>query len=124
MKVLIIDDDKSIQSFLYDFFKGYGALDIDVANDGAEGLIMASKNNYSLISIDYDMPYLSGTEVLNKFRESSKNATTPVIFLSGNINQAVDCSLKESKELDKDALFLSKPIDIDRLYRYVNLILK
>ncbi len=51
MKLLIVDDEKSIRNTLKEILEFEGH-DVDLAADGAEGLDMAIKNSYEVIFSD------------------------------------------------------------------------
>lgn len=78
MRILVIEDDKSIAELERDYLEING-YQCDVAYDGATGLEMAIQNDYALIILDIMLPGMDGFELCVKFREK-KN--TPIIFLS------------------------------------------
>ena len=72
MRILIIDDDFVSRSKLEALLTVYG--DCDTAEDGNKGFEMFEKSHkdsssYDLITMDIDMPGISGHEVLSKIRE-------------------------------------------------------
>jgi len=88
LKVLIVEDDKTLQSALaYNLVKeGY---DVRAAFDGAEGLELARREKPDLIILDIMLPGMSGLEVCRILRRESN---VPVIMLTAR-----------DKELDKIA---------------------
>jgi DNA-binding response OmpR family regulator len=78
MKVLVIEDDKSIAELERDYLEING-YECDIAYDGMEGLEKALENDYSLVIIDIMLPGIDGFELCSKFREKKE---TPVIILS------------------------------------------
>ncbi|MGI6727960.1 MAG: response regulator transcription factor [Anaerovoracaceae bacterium] len=78
MKVLVIEDDKSIAELERDYLEinGYG---VDIAYDGITGLEMALNNEYVLIILDIMLPGMDGFELCSKFRAQKE---TPMIILS------------------------------------------
>ena len=108
MKILIIDDERSIRNLMQEILEDEGH-SVDVAEDGAKGLEMADKEKYDVIFCDIKMPALSGEEVLDKLRE--KGIETPVVMISGHgdIDTAVACIKKGAFD------FLSKPLDLNRI---------
>ena len=78
MKVLVIEDDKSIAELERDYLEING-YECDVAADGAKGLKMALSGEYSLIILDIMLPEMDGFEVCSKIR---KELETPLIILS------------------------------------------
>jgi len=72
MKILIVDDDFVSRSKLEALLSAYG--DCDTAENGNDGFEMFKKSHedssgYDLITMDIDMPGISGHEVLSKIRE-------------------------------------------------------
>lgn len=78
--VLIVDDDKSIQTMLYKVVRSNG-LDAAVAGSGEEAISMASGNNYALILLDINMQGIDGFEVIQHLRRGG--VQTPIIIVSG-----------------------------------------
>ncbi len=79
MKILIVEDDKKISSFIKrgleeEYFS------IDVAYDGEEGFLLATLNSYDVIILDWMLPKMDGVELCKKIRTS--NITTPVLMLT------------------------------------------
>lgn len=81
MKILIIEDEPGIRSFIREGLKEEGYA-VDEASDGTAGLKLALTNDagYDLLLIDWMLPGLSGIEVCRQIRES--RSQVPVIFLT------------------------------------------
>lgn len=79
MKLLIIEDDVNILSFLKRGFNEEGFI-VDSALDGEDGEYLASTNSYDVIILDWMLPIKNGLEILKSLREN--NITTPTIMLS------------------------------------------
>ncbi len=78
MRVLVIEDDKSIAELERDYLEING-YQCDVASDGKTGLDMALNNDYSLVIVDIMLPQMDGFEFCTRFREKKE---TPIIILS------------------------------------------
>lgn len=78
MKILIIEDDKSIAELERDYLimSGY---ECDLADRGDIGLELALKNDYALVVLDLMLPGIDGFDVLRRLRERKE---TPVIIIS------------------------------------------
>ncbi len=107
-KILIIDDEKNIRKSLREILE-FEKYKIDEAEDGLNGLSMATKESFDLILCDIKMPKLDGLELLNKLNEQGIEA--PIVMMSGHgtIETAVEAVKKGAYD------FLSKPIDLNRL---------
>jgi len=79
MKILIIEDDKNILSFLKRGFEEDGYI-IDSAIDGVDGEYLALINQYDVIILDWMLPNKSGIEILKSLK--LKGITTPIIMLT------------------------------------------
>jgi len=79
MRILIIEDDRKISSFLSKGFRevGYAA---DVAEDGEEGLLLARQGVHDAIVADLMLPKLDGLGMIERIR--AEHIETPVIILS------------------------------------------
>lgn len=79
MRILIIEDEPGIASFLKEGLEEE-CFAVDVANNGREGLAMALSNDYDLLVVDWLLPGLSGVEICRQFRK--ENDQVPIIFLT------------------------------------------
>jgi two-component system, OmpR family, copper resistance phosphate regulon response regulator CusR len=78
MRILIVEDEPKTSAYIKKGLEesGYG---VDVASDGAEGLLLAQEENYDVIVLDVMLPILDGWAVLQRLRERK---STPVLFLT------------------------------------------
>ncbi|MDD2357329.1 MAG: response regulator transcription factor [Thiovulaceae bacterium] len=108
MKILIVEDDANILSFL-----NRGLVEsnhtVITAMDGEEGEYLALTNSYDVIILDWMLPHKNGIDLLQSIRE--KNITTPVLILSakGEIKDKI-FGLKHGADD-----YLSKPFSFDEL---------
>lgn len=79
--VLIVDDEKSIQSALSKAIKLLG-YDSSVADNGEEAVRLAYEEPFDLIILDIKMDDMSGLEALEKIRAKGKSSKSPVIMLT------------------------------------------
>jgi len=79
MKILIIEDDKNILSFLTRGFEEDG-FTVDSATTGDDGEYLATVNQYDVIILDWMLPNKSGIEILESLKQ--KGITTPIIMLT------------------------------------------
>ena len=78
--VLIVDDDKAVQTMLYKVIRSNG-LSADLASGGQEALSLAEERKYDLILLDINMHGMDGFEVIQRLR--SRGVKTPIIIVSG-----------------------------------------
>ncbi|NLE08259.1 MAG: response regulator transcription factor [Dehalococcoidales bacterium] len=80
MKILVIEDDKSVIDTISLSFKvGWPGTEFLVANDGMTGITLAKQENPDTIILDLVLPDCTGYEVLSTIRSFSN---TPVIIVS------------------------------------------
>ncbi len=108
MKILIIDDERSIRNSLREILADEG-YDVDVAENGAQGCAMVDKEKYSVIFCDIKMPEMDGMEVLDKFTEMGVDSAVIMISGHGDIDTAVECIKKGAFD------FIQKPLDLNRI---------
>ena len=82
--VFVIEDNVELRRLIREKFElvGFQAYE---AKNGVDGLKSAACHSPALITLDVDLPDMSGVQVLDRLRSSSK---VPVIILSGRSNVA------------------------------------
>src|SRR5262245_36026521 len=80
MRVLIIEDDATIASNLYDYLEERGHA-VDAAPDGVTGLHLAVTGGFDAIVLDLGLPGMDGTTLCRKLREDARK-DTPVLMLT------------------------------------------
>ena len=108
MKILVVDDEKSIRNSLREILSDEG-YEVDVAEDGPIALKMTEDEKYDIIFCDIKMPGMDGTEVLSKLEGSGYDAAIVMISGHGDIETAVDCIKKGAYD------FIQKPLDLNRI---------
>ena len=108
MKILIIDDERSIRNSLKEILADEG-YDVDVAENGVQGCEMVDKEKYSVIFCDIKMPEMDGMEVLDRFAAMGIDSAVIMISGHGDIDTAVECIKKGAFD------FIQKPLDLNRI---------
>ena len=108
MKILIIDDERSIRNSLKEILADEG-YEVDVAEYGQQGCEMVEKEKYDVIFCDIKMPVMDGVETLAKL--NSMGIDSAVVMISGHadVDTAVDCIKKGAFD------FIQKPLDLNRI---------
>jgi len=117
--VLIVDDDASIRDFASRAFEleGYHVLQ---AEDGDEGLRLASTSQVALVLLDLVMPRCDGWSVMSQMKSEPALSAIPIIVFSGSA--AVS---QREKALSMGAAdYLVKPLDVASLMEAAARILK
>ena len=108
MKILIIDDERAIRNSLGEILSDEG-YEVDVAENGSQGISMVDKEKYSIIFCDIKMPGMDGIEVLDKLIELGCDAAVVMISGHGDISTAVECIKKGAFD------YIPKPLDLNRI---------
>ncbi|MEE0952173.1 MAG: sigma 54-interacting transcriptional regulator, partial [Paludibacteraceae bacterium] len=118
-KILIIDDERGIRNTLREILADEGH-NVEVAENGINGLQMATKNAYDLIFSDIKMPEMDGIEVLSSIKSTGEyasqntpiaSAETPIVMITGHGD--VETAVQALKLGAYD--FLLKPLDLNRI---------
>ena len=119
-KLLIIDDERGIRNTLREILADEGH-EVDVAENGKQGLEMARAKAYDLIFSDIKMPEMDGMEVLKALKgkplptspqgEETDPVETPIVMISGHGD--VETAVQALKMGAYD--FLLKPLDLNRI---------
>jgi len=80
MKILLVDDSKSLRSIERTMLEQLGHTNFEEACDGLDALSKAGAYQPELILLDWNMPRMNGIDFLKSFRQSNK--TTPVIMVT------------------------------------------
>jgi two-component system OmpR family response regulator len=79
MRVLIVEDQGRIASFIRDMMRDAGML-ADVARSGEDALWMATATPYDVLTLDLSLPGMSGFEVCRRLRDDGVD--TPILMLT------------------------------------------
>jgi len=108
LRVLLVEDDKKIASFIVKGLKQEGFM-VDHAIDGEDGLHLGINKQYDVAVVDIMLPKLDGLTLIEKMR--SKKVSTPVLILSAK--RTVDDRVKGLQSGGDD--YLTKPFAFSEL---------
>ena len=117
MRLLLVEDDLKIASFIVKGMKAEGYA-VDHASDGQEGLHMAVTEPYDAAIIDVMLPKLDGLSLIERMRKEKVN--TPVIILSAK--GSVDDRVKGLQMGGDD--YLPKPFAFSELLARVQALMR
>ncbi len=78
MKILLVDDSRTIRNIQKNVLKQLGHADFIEAEDGVKGLTVYAETPPDLMLVDWNMPNMDGITFIRKIRETDK--TTPIIM--------------------------------------------
>ncbi len=115
-KILVIEDEKNIASFLKMELE-YEGYEVDNSYDGKEGLEKALSTEYDLIILDLMIPYLNGLEVCRRVRKS-KNVLIIMLTARDSVMDKVS-----GFQMGADD-YLIKPFAIEELIARIEALLR
>ena len=83
LKVLLAEDHKLNQKLAITYLNNFG-LEVDLAENGIEAIEKFKHNNYDLILMDIQMPFLDGYDASKQIRNELKS-NVPIIAMTANI---------------------------------------
>jgi two-component system OmpR family response regulator len=102
MRVLVVEDDRTIADFVAAGLRQEGFV-VDLADNGVDGLDLAQTTTYDAAVVDVMLPRLDGLSLVGALRRAS--VETPVLFLSAR--HTVDDRVKGLQSGGDD--YLTKP---------------
>ena len=82
IKILIVDDYKTMLRIIRNVLRQIGLTNVDEANDGAEALAMIKQSDYGLVISDWNMQPMTGLELLQQVRADSRLSKLPFIMVT------------------------------------------
>lgn len=116
-KILIIDDEQDVVTYLSTFFKDNGFETI-IAMDGNEGVRQAQTEKPDVITLDVSMPHESGVKALREIQTNEKTKNIPVIIITG-VSSDFKKFIETRKQVHPPEGYFEKPIDRDGLLKKV-----
>ena len=117
MRILVVEDDKKIASFIAKGLKEAGYA-VDVAQDGPDGLDLGLSGVYDAAVVDIMLPGLDGLTLIERLRAKKNN--TPVIILSAK--RTVDDRVKGLQAGGDD--YLTKPFSFSELLARIQALIR
>jgi len=117
MRVLVVEDDAKIASFVVRGLKQSGYA-VDHAPDGETGLALAESTDYDAAIVDVMLPQLDGISLVKRLRAARR--PTPVLFLSAK--SSVDDRVKGLQAGGDD--YLTKPFAFSELLARIQALIR
>ncbi len=117
MRILVIDDDESLNRGICSFLNSK-SFKTDTASNGKEGTKLLQKNSYDLILSDLQMPEMDGLELLDYLIKNK--ITIPIIIMTAfaSVENAVEAMKKGAED------YLTKPINLNELSIKIEKVIK
>lgn len=111
-KILIVDDDKAMRSFLSTILQDDG-YNVEEAKDGREGLYKIESIDYDLVITDLRMPDMSGIDLIRSGHDKKPDLLWIIITAYGSISNAVEAMKVGAAD------YLTKPLQSPEELRHV-----
>ena len=113
MKVLVVDDFATMRRIVKNALKQIGFVHILEADDGTTALAVMKENAVDLIISDWNMPKMSGLELLKKVRADKDTEAIPFVMVTAeaqkeNVLQAVQAGVSN---------YIVKPFTADAMQK-------
>ncbi len=82
MKVLVVDDFATMRKIVRNILKQIGFDNLVEAEDGQAALQVLKNENIGLVVTDWNMPNMTGLELLEKIRTDPQTAKLPVLMVT------------------------------------------
>ncbi len=120
IKVLVVDDFATMRRILKNILKQLGFTNIVEAEDGTTAWEILEEQSIDLIISDWNMPKMTGLDLLKKVRASSKHSKMPFLMVTAeaqkqNVIEAVQAGVSN---------YVVKPFTAEGIYDKLSKILK
>ncbi len=82
LRVLIVDDFATMRKIEKNILSQLGIKNVDEADDGSTALPKLQANTYDVVLLDWNMPNMTGLELLKALRSGDNNKDVPVIMVT------------------------------------------
>jgi DNA-binding response OmpR family regulator len=121
-KILIVDDERSVVSYLNALLKDNG-YETMTASNGKEGYAKAVSEHPDLILLDITMPEESGIRMFRQIQENAETADIPVFIVTG-ISHDFKGFIEHRKTVGKPAAYFDKPVKKEELLAKIREVLQ
>ena len=122
LKVLIVDDEKTILKLVNDVLTSLGFTEIVIARSGRKATELLSQQKFDFIITDWRMDDLDGIDIVRFIRTSPESLTPmmPIIMLTGN-TEAHEVITARNAGIDG---YVIKPFSAVQLVRRIRAIIE
>lgn len=116
-KILVVEDDLDLRSIVEDWLRHEHHL-VETATKGDEAMELIGIYPYDLIILDWNLPVMSGIQILKKFRQDG--GKTPVLMLTGqDLTENIETGLDSGADD-----YLTKPFHMKELSARIRALLR
>lgn len=85
MKILVVDDLSTVRRMMRGVLRFLGFENIVEAENGAEALEIVQNGGVDFVLSDWNMPVMSGLDLLKNIRKSDASKDIPVLMMTGEV---------------------------------------
>lgn len=116
MKILVVDDFATMRRILRNILKQVGFTNVVDAEDGDVALEKLKEGDFEFVITDWNMPNMTGLDLLKSIRASEKLKDIPVLLVTSeadkeNVIQAVQAGVND---------YIVKPFTADVIQEKIN----
>lgn len=120
MKVLIVDDMSTMRRIVKNILKQLGFSNMEEAENGQEGLQKLRADTYGFVVSDWNMPVMTGIDMLRAIRADEKLKHIPVLMVTAeaqkeNLVEAIQAGVSN---------YIVKPFTAETMQEKLNKIFK
>ena len=119
IRILIVDDFATTRRILKNILKQIGFINIFEADDGTTALEEIRKNSFDLIISDWNMPKMTGSELLKAVRSKHELKNVPFLMITPEIQKQNIIELIQ----DETSNYIVKPFTAEQLAEKIEKIL-
>jgi two-component system chemotaxis response regulator CheY len=82
MKILIVDDFSTMRRIIKNLLRDLGFTNTEEADDGTTALPMLQNGNYDFLVTDWNMPGMTGIDLLKAVRADDKLKKLPILMVT------------------------------------------
>ncbi len=88
MNILVVDDFSTMRKIVKDLLKELGFNNFDEADDGATAWPMVQAGKYDFIVSDWNMPKMTGIDLLRRVRADENLKDTPFLLITAEAKRS------------------------------------
>lgn len=88
MKILVVDDMVTMRRIVKNILKQLGFSNVDEAENGQEALQKLRTDTFGFVVSDWNMPVMTGIDLLRAIRADEKLKPTPVLMVTAEAQQS------------------------------------
>jgi len=87
MRILVVDDFSTMRKIIKNILRQLGFNNVTEADDGTTAWEVLNRDNIDFIISDWNMPQMTGIDLLRKVRTSEEYAATPFLMVTAEAQQ-------------------------------------